>query len=1194
MGQPSKASERHLLHFDATSSLQRDHTLTYYAGLTPHRIHAHTKATRSDARVGNPLLQRMPDTRLSHYLEVDLPTDSVMVTYLARATEVEGAPTEDFLSLAVHVPREGRQRLYENRLLRGVSQEQHPKLAWLLEDDEVRQELSPLLHSDAALLETELLHDLIDPFETASTLLFQHPSLINLNTEHGGAIPALILRDCVGRALRKRSRLLDEIRRLGEQWSRRVPMLDADGKVVTDAEGTIFTIEVHEGVRRHMGAPMGLALKYSQQMEELQGQTWRMQYGQTVEEHRPARAKQQGKRPLLQADQTRWTLKALSTMNGVSTGAVSFDPPREGGLEINEGWSSSDPTPMSKDIVDALIEGRMFVRVETADDANAWKGGFAAQPPKQERETVFEAAYRSGSAGADAFTVDLRLDDLQVDLYLHVRMHSTSNKVLRTAHLYVREPNGVERSVWSAAPTTKGKYGQLRVDMKNEWLRHLVAYAEFFDASGRVIKPENFPGNMPSSLSPYFDHHDTKRYIDLIDPVTTIFGVPIPADTQTLKIDVPESASSVKLYWGGLGTGEFDATVCLLGILCTAVIEMALPIYLLVKGASEKNTGIIHNLMKDPKVRMGIYSLGIGVTTGYAFGASQDPGKTIGRVATVVLPKLAKLEAKKFSLYLAQKAGEAVAKRAVPLINLAFLALDTTITLMQLAQTTAAVLQSPFYYTTELTRTFDLRGRVLPDPAFNKFPDHHDRMVVRVLYDSGNTLPVQEIRLPGETLSKPLPFEFNGIAAGGRVKVMVFFYAANGWQSAMGASGWVDAKGAQGSSVLALDVVVKNALIPLSRQSVYEHRQSIVFEGGRHRWKQRPAPTTTITTAPTDDGHRLLSMGGITVAQRPGMLGYSWQANGLNRPRDRPGPPTDGAMHTMQNLSLLEDPEASYASSPLGFSLPCGVAYDLGSAEDGSGASFYLDPSGGDYDDIRNPAGGYHLRRIALSLHEKPLFEPGKRESWGRFSAPVDRFVVHPQGYAAGVSADTSKLYLLKLAAPKKNEEATVASPYSGEGERVGLLLQPCAIAVALDGRLLVLEQGNNRIQSFDISGNPVPYFKPKGQTEKSAVLPLRQVGAMGTTYLDLSVEAKGYLFVLAYDGNGSQPEHYRIDIYEPDGSFLVSTPRVAAARIAVDLARSLYTLNWETLSGPDRRTEPSLSMWLPPPPPPMSSKRKK
>ena len=162
-----------------------------------------------------------------------------------------------------------------------------------------------------------------------------------------------------------------------------------------------------------------------------------------------------------------------------------------------------------------------------------------------------------------------------------------------------------------------------------------------------------------------------------------------------------------------------------------------------------------------------------------------------------------------------------------------------------------------------------------------------------------------------------------------------------------------------------------------------------------------------------------------------------------------------------------------------------------------------------------------------------------------------------------------------------------MASLYSGEGTRVGLLSQPRAIAVALDGRLLVLEAGNRRIQSFDLSGNPVPYFRTNGASEHSPVLPLRAATRPGaaTTYLDLSVEAEGYLFVLVCDNDGSSPDDYHVDIYQPGGDFLVSTPRVAAGRIAVDLARSLYTLNWETLTGPDNRNEPSVSLWLPPPP---------
>jgi hypothetical protein len=148
-------------------------------------------------------------------------------------------------------------------------------------------------------------------------------------------------------------------------------------------------------------------------------------------------------------------------------------------------------------------------------------------------------------------------------------------------------------------------------------------------------------------------------------------------------------------------------------------------------------------------------------------------------------------------------------------------------------------------------------------------------------------------------------------------------------------------------------------------------------------------------------------------------------------------------------------------------------------------------------------------------------------------------------------------------------------------------MLHPRAIAVALDGRLLVLEQpderGLGRIQCFDVVGNPVPYFRPRDGGELTPVLPLRNADT--TKFLDLSVEAKGYIFVLGHSGDGATATQYRVDVYEPDGAFLVSTPGVAAAKIAVDLARSMFTLNWQTLRGPGGRTEPSVSLWVPPPP---------
>jgi hypothetical protein len=136
---------------------------------------------------------------------------------------------------------------------------------------------------------------------------------------------------------------------------------------------------------------------------------------------------------------------------------------------------------------------------------------------------------------------------------------------------------------------------------------------------------------------------------------------------------------------------------------------------------------------------------------------------------------------------------------------------------------------------------------------------------------------------------------------------------------------------------------------------------------------------------------------------------------------------------------------------------------------------------------------------------------------------------------------------------------------------------------VGLDGRVLVLEGGNHRVQAFDLNGKPVQYFRNPGGGPKLSTMTLKDPA--DATYLDLAVEAKGYLYVLRRRGDGN-PDAYQVDLYEPDGSFLVSTPRVTADKLTVDLLRNMYTLNYETLLGPGERTEPSVSLWLPPAPP--------
>ena len=125
--------------------------------------------------------------------------------------------------------------------------------------------------------------------------------------------------------------------------------------------------------------------------------------------------------------------------------------------------------------------------------------------------------------------------------------------------------------------------------------------------------------------------------------------------------------------------------------------------------------------------------------------------------------------------------------------------------------------------------------------------------------------------------------------------------------------------------------------------------------------------------------------------------------------------------------------------------------------------------------------------------------------------------------------------------------------------------------------------------------------FDIKPDANNSAVLDVQQlVSVMGLKdgvspnvhYLDTGVETKGFVYVLSYEGTGSATSDYHLDIYSPDGTWLSRTPEnagdpgVNGARIVVDQWRNLYTLNYEAILGPNNRTEPSVSTWIPSTPP--------
>lgn len=141
--------------------------------------------------------------------------------------------------------------------------------------------------------------------------------------------------------------------------------------------------------------------------------------------------------------------------------------------------------------------------------------------------------------------------------------------------------------------------------------------------------------------------------------------------------------------------------------------------------------------------------------------------------------------------------------------------------------------------------------------------------------------------------------------------------------------------------------------------------------------------------------------------------------------------------------------------------------------------NFYVDPR----------SGLYHLRLVVLD--DKTPFDMSPGLSYGYFTqAHLDSIVVHPAGYVVGINFKNSKMEIIQIPAEgKPDAEAQPASMVSGVGIRQGLMNGPRAVAVTSDGRLLVLEEINRRIQAFDLNGNPVASFDGDAITQLTANL---------------------------------------------------------------------------------------------------------
>lgn len=878
------------------------------------------------------------------------------------------------------------------------------------------------------------------------------------------------------------------------------------------------------------------------------------------------------------------------------------------------------------------------------------------------------------------------------------------------------------------------------IDARNSYIRTLYSGYQLFDDAGKPI--------------------GKKEPLRSISSVSTLLGIPMPTDPTRIEFDLKDAAS-ISLYFGSLGVRDWDEDFSTPGALLTGLWQYGIPIVFLIAGKAVTSTRTFNKIVNDPEltkkaIRIGLGLVGGGLPTAAALFNTK---KVLISFGDVVLSFVVQKGMEKLGEYLVTEAGKGAILGAFGPIGWAFRLMAAGMNLHMMALTTGQVLSSPANITVRLSRAIDVKLELRPDPAHGEagrpetavWPAIAAKYVVTLQYKQGTSR-----RLFGQmgrtTSNQSIPLLFESVPGGGEFRIFAGVYSASGWLAGALELDWTLAKPNQGTTLDLGKMHIEENLVPLAPDTQYVFKEKIANKDGEFVWQTGDPPAVTRTALDGGEAGTLSELVGITINNSAFQAGYAWRSSGQGlRPDSASAPPSNKQLFAVQSLSVLAEPSSRLKTTEIGFTNRPAIAYAPSTNQSESQidqTNFVLDPRGG----------GMNLRQVVLPARADGGGDFGfgnpNLPSWGKFPLEnVDALAVHPSNTVIAASWNHSKLMILPLPEkPSPDEKAPVALMVSGEGIRTGLLRGPKALAVAPDGRILVLESLNKRVQAFDTKGNPVPCFTPSRQLftlsaaeiapdldqgklpaafqagllagthavlqarlpvtfipqldsgrfqaekdpliaglaargvilaydpehmsdptlsaqiqvvksgnewiitdprrmawtlvnregslwvyqrpvqvnvsvekageiwllvdqltgsawrlspstaepgktrvqEAKSFFALRGVREGEVTYLDMALEAQGYIYVLSFKDHGSKTTDYLLDVYGPDGVFLFQSPdtsltqtpqNVVAGRMTVDVWRNLYALAFESVRGLKGDPQPGVAHWTPTPP---------
>jgi len=789
---------------------------------------------------------------------------------------------------------------------------------------------------------------------------------------------------------------------------------------------------------------------------------------------------------------------------------------------------------------------------------------------------------------------------------------------------------------------------KIKIKMSNTYIRYLAGYIRFYNAAGEPMKVKDWTPDDPDIAYKLVAEilgiqYDDVRYLGLISPMNNVLAIPFgPPGTIDVTVTFPEGAVSCSVYGSGLGIGDnpWPKTPALGGTM-TGVLNLAVPAFMLGFGVAAQSYKPLYDIIQGlTKNRAFIVAAGGFVTAwiGWIIGSSVAHQQMNWSSFTSLISFVFDKSATKALVWIELDiAGNELADQ-IPFAGWIMLAINIATGIAQMAQTIIEVATSDWNIEDKIATTITTNVKVHPDPRHKVFPAGgalaKRTLTVKMMYKEQTRPTVQQtIDVPNDSKATELTVQFAGNTLGGEVKFEADFFIDT-WLAGKATTGYIPNDDEHVATVVAYLVEYP---VPLDDKSIYTHAQILTYKDGSYGWMvTNVPPIATITsrnTSPT--GNAIGDWTGLTLSQRYGMLGSSWQAAGMGiNDCDTGG---GGQLYAFQNLNIPGSPMKAEKFPSCGFAGQTRLIYDPYPPKflmeggqwkiDPSTNQPYPDPTDdklGEYYVDPRPAsltydhgGGYHLRKVTLD-NTTPFDMNKVQPSFGRFAYFPDSVTMHPSGLVIGVSAKYQKLQIVRLG-KKGLADIDVPLGQIGTGPatdpgRPGLMYYPVAVTCAYDGTIIVLEDTKSstgthattisRLSAYDLQMNPVSrFFDQEGKPTPWLYL----ANADKYYYLDVASvgdEKMTYIYILYYTGSGGAPSDYHMAIYTygvepPKSNPLVTTDGIAAAKMTVDMWHTAYTLNFAMVmdakgnpagpkndkTGPGGRTAASVSMWVPPVP---------